>query len=417
MTRASLGRGIRWLVLILAGTAGLEAPAAAQPAPALKLEDAERMALASSPALRAAAARVRREEALLKQSQLYPDPDLNIDTSVFSHGQGWRETILSVQQRIPWHGKRGLERKEAEERIAAARADAETARLDLVLKVRESFYRITITAQILEVDRQNLQASEDIRKAVESRVAAGDAAPFEGLKAAVEVSRAESEVRQVQGEIAGETAVFNLLLGLPASNATELAATDVEEEAIPGIVELLERAGASQPELQSRRHGALAAEAAADRARLDPRPDVALGPAYGVDQGDAFVGLGLSLRLPIWNRGQGRIAAAEADRDAALADVEAARLSVASQVADAFGRYQSASRLKHLYEEGLLAQADALLDQTHKSYAGGESGILDLLDARRTSLAVKEEYYRACLDAAVAAARLERAVGEGGTPQ
>ena len=407
-----------WMLLTVTSALAASTAAQGQTAP-LTLEEAERRAVAASAALRAAEARVRREEALRQQSQRYPDPDMNIDTSSFLHGEGWRETIVSLQQRIPWHGKRGLAADEADERIAAARADVETARLDLVLRVRESFYRLVTADRILDLNRQNLEAAQGIRQAVDARVQAGDAAPFEELKAAVEVSRAESDVRQVQGEIDAERVVFNLLLGLPASEATTLQATDVG--AAPGqmaeLANLVEQADAAQPELQARRHAARAAGFAAERARLEPRPDIGVGPAFGNDQGQALVGIGVSLRLPLWNRGRGLIAAAEADRDVALADAESAALSVSSLVADAYGRYRSASRLKLLYEEGLLAQADSLVDMTYKSYEGGASGILDLLDARRTAIAVKEEYYRATLDAAVAAARLARAIGAEGAPR
>ena len=139
---------------------------------------------------------------------------------------------------------------------------------------------------------------------------------------------------------------------------------------------------------------------------------MAVGPTLGVDQGDTIIGLGLSFRLPVWDRGQGHIESAEAVRDEAAADLDAARLAVSSLLAEANGRYKAAIGRRRLYEEGLMKQSDELVELTRKSYEGGASGILDLLDAQRTALAVKEEYYHACLDAALAAARLRRAVGE-----
>ena len=52
------------------------------------------------------------------------------------------------------------------------------------------------------------------------------------------------------------------------------------------------------------------------------------------------------------------------------------------------------------------------METARKAYEGGESGILEVLDARRTALAVREEYYRASLDVALAAVQLRRATGE-----
>jgi len=378
----------------------------------LSLSEAERLAVAASPALRAAAARIRLEEGRLRQAGILPNPELALDANWFTHGLAERETILSLRQPISAHGKRGLDKQEAAERIAMERADAERARLDLLLRVRESFYRIGFLGRILEVLRQNLEAAREVETAVESRVAEGDVPAFDGLRASVEVARAESRARQADGEMEAETSVFGLLLGRTPGGPLTVAASDLSDEPIADLPALVARALQKQPEIAAREHAARAAAIAYDRARIDRRPDVAVGPTLGVDQGDSIVGIGLSFRLPAWDRGQGRIQSAEAARDEATADLDAARLAVSSLLAEASGRYRAAIGRRRLYEEGLLKQADELVELTRKSYEGGASGILDLLDARRTALAVKEEYYRACLDSALTAAQLRRAVGE-----
>jgi cobalt-zinc-cadmium efflux system outer membrane protein len=396
----------------------VDVPVPVSPGVPLSLSEAERLAIAASPALRAAGARIRREEGHLRQAGLLPNPDLALDANWFTHDLSERETILSLRQPIMAHGKRGLEKQEAAERIEMERADADRVRLDLLLQVRESFYRIGFLERILEVLRQNLEAARAVDKAVESRVSEGDAPPFDGLRASVEVTRAESRLRQADGELEAETSVFSLLLGRTPGAPMTVAVPDRFDEPDTDLPALVARALENQPEIAARHHAARAAAIACDRARIDHRPDVAVGPTLGVDQGDGLVGFGLSLRIPAWDRGQGRIQSAEAARDEATADLDAARLAVSGLLVEAYGRFRSATDRRRLYEEGLMKQADELVELTRKSYEGGASGILDLLDARRTALAVKEEYYRACLDSALAATRLRRAIGEtaGGAP-
>lgn len=416
-----------WFLLALIGSsllpvsagaaAGTEGPAVDVPIPAspgapLSLSEAERLAMAASPALRAAEARIRREEGRLRQAGLLPNPELALDANWFTRGLAEREAILSLRQPITAHGKRGLEKQEAAELIEMERADAERARLDLLLQVRESFYRIGFLERILEVLRQNLEAAHAVDAAVESRVAEGDVAAFEGLRASVEVTRAESRVRQAEGDLEAEVSAFTLLLGRAPGGPLTVASPGPPDETAADLPALVARALEKQPEIAAREHASRAAAIACDRARIDRRPDVAVGPTLGVDQGDAIIGLGFSFRLPAWDRGQGRIQSAEAARDEATADLDAARLAVSSLLAEAYGRYRAATGRRRLYEEGLIKQADELVELTRKSYEGGASGILDLLDARRTALAVKEEYYLACLDSALTAARLRRAVGE-----
>jgi len=409
--------GLSLLPVSVVPAAGTDEPPAGVPIPLssgapLSLSEAEQLAVAASPALRASAARIRREEAGLRQAGLLPNPDLALDANWFTRGLAERETILSLRQPIPAHGKRGLDKQEAAERIEMERADAERARLDLLLRVRESFYRIGFLERILEVLRQDLEAAQAVETAVESRVAEGDVPAFDGLRASVEVTRAENRTRQADGDLEAESAVFSLLLGRTGGGPLTVAAPDLPDQPVADLPALVARSLETQPEIAAREHAARAAAIACDRARIDHRPDVAVGPTLGVDQGDAIVGVGLSLRLPAWDRGQGRIQSAEAARDEATADLEAVRLAVSSLLAEAYGRHHAAIARRRLYEEGLLKQADELVDLTRKSYEGGASGILDLLDARRTALAVKEEYYRACLDGALSAAQLRRAVGE-----
>src|SRR4029077_2626350 len=101
-------------------------------------------------------------------------------------------------------------------------------------------------------------------KGVDARVATGDAAPLESLKASVEVSRAESEVSRARGELAAETASFNLLLGLPADAPTVAAEPDSDLEPAGELPALQGRAMERQPEIQARQHAALAAAFAAE---------------------------------------------------------------------------------------------------------------------------------------------------------
>jgi len=385
---------------------------AQEPAP-LALEEAERRALQASPAVRAAEARVRAEQGRLRQAGLYPNPDLTLDTLRFTHGFGPKETSLSLRQPIPYHGKRALERREAEALIEAARKDGERVRLDLQQEVREAYCRIYFTARIVEVEQEDVETTKDLGRAAEARVKAGDAPPLESLKATVEVSRAASELGRARGELAAQTASFNLLLGLAADAQTIVAAPPTGLAPPDPLPDLMRRALERQPGIKARESLAAAAQAASERARLERRPDVAIGPTFGSEEGTPFVGAGIALRLPAWNRNQGNILAAEAARDEAAALAGAARLEVERLVADAYGRFRSATSQQVLYEEGLLAEAEQLLETARKSYEGGESGVLELLDARRTTLAVRQGYYRTCLDAAVAAIQLRRAVGEG----
>ncbi len=423
-----LARPRAWLLILLllcparsfcqegppSASAGAQPEAAPPDAPptALALPDAERRALDWSPALKAAGARIQIEEGRLRQAGLYPNPDVSLDSTWLTRGAQNRETILNLRQPIAWPAFRDLLRREAMERIEAARHDRDRARLDVLLEVRGAYDRLYFAGAILKVENEDLEATRSLRKAAEARVAAGDAPPFEALKAAVEVSRAESDVERARGEVQAETASINLLLGFEAETPT----TVVEPPADPGqtgdLPALLARALERQPEVRAAHHGAQAAALAAERALVERRPEVAIGPTLGTDHAESFAGAGVSLRLPLWNRNQGNIVSAASARDEARALLDVVRLTLSRQVAESFDRYLAARAQKQVFEQGLLETSARMLEKARQAYQGGETGILEFLDARRTALAVREEYLRASLDAALAAAQLRRAVGD-----
>ncbi|HEU4402846.1 MAG TPA: hypothetical protein VFT43_12140, partial [Candidatus Polarisedimenticolia bacterium] len=65
------------LALLVGETRTARAGDEAAPAP-LRLEEAERRAIAASPLIRAAGERVRFEEGRLRQAGIYPNPDLSL---------------------------------------------------------------------------------------------------------------------------------------------------------------------------------------------------------------------------------------------------------------------------------------------------------------------------------------------------
>ncbi len=399
--------------LFLTLVSAVEPTAAASAAPAsLTLEEAERLAQEASPALKAAAARVQIEEGRKVQAGIYPNPDLTLDSTWFTSNHAPKEWILSLRQPLPWHGKRGMATQEAMERIESARRDQERQRLDLLFDVRETYYRAYFGDQVVRIEQENLDATVAMKKAVDSRVAAGDAAPFEALKASVEVKRAEGRLALARGEAAARMTSFLALMGLPADRPTDLSEPKLPAEPEENLSLLQEKALAAEPEIQSKHHLALAAGFATRRARLEPRPDIAVGPVVGREEGESFVGAGIALILPLWNHNRGGIASAVAAEQEAAALEDAARLSVTRLVAETYASYRSAILQRQFYEDGLLSQTEDLLRNAQQAYEGGETGILEMLDARRTALSVREEYYRAALDAALASLRLKRSLGE-----
>ena len=120
--------------------------------------------------------------------------------------------------------------------------------------------------------------------------------------------------------------------------------------------------------------------------------------------------LGLSLPLWFW-KPAAMIAEASAEKEMAEAELESARFMTVADLKAAFVRVQTAQRLAESYRTSLLPQAESALTVAESGYQAGRSSFLDLLDAQRSLLSFKLEYYRYLADYEQRAAELERVIG------
>lgn len=119
----------------------------------------------------------------------------------------------------------------------------------------------------------------------------------------------------------------------------------------------------------------------------------------------------LRLELPIFNRGQGRIARLKAQLRQAERRLEAAAIDIRSEVREARDRALAKKDLAAYYRDELVPERKRVLDLTLTSYNSMLKGPYDLLLARQNELAAERGYIDALRDYWIARADLERAVG------
>src|SRR5207247_3487601 len=102
-----------------------------------------------------------------------------------------------------------------------------------------------------------------------------------------------------------------------------------------------------------------------------------------------FFGAGVSVMLPVRNRNQGNIAAAQAETRAAERRVEFAELLVRQEVAAALAQYAAARRSLEIYGRGVRDVAARNLDVLRQSYELGRGTPLDLIAEPRRVLGLE----------------------------
>jgi cobalt-zinc-cadmium efflux system outer membrane protein len=171
------------------------------------------------------------------------------------------------------------------------------------------------------------------------------------------------------------------------------------------LVEHAERTRGDLLALQKEVESARLARKAADR-RWIPEPEVVAGTksssAGGGDIGSVF---GVQAVLPLFDRGQPQAAIADAKASQASARLAALDVALRNEIAAARAAAADRRGAASQYRESALRTTGELERIAQVSYDAGERGILELLDAYRTSSLARVR--QAALDAAAREAEIE----------
>jgi outer membrane protein, heavy metal efflux system len=101
--------------------------------------------------------------------------------------------------------------------------------------------------------------------------------------------------------------------------------------------------------------------------------------------------IGVSIPLPLFNRNQGPIAQAQAERDRARADLAATRLVVRQRLVEGL-RERESLRARVTRDQELVVRAERVAARSLTAYREGASGLPAVLEARRTAREVLGQY-------------------------
>ena len=411
----------------------------------LDLDSLLSRALATSPAVRAAALRVDAARARIGPATARPDPMLNagiqnfpISRPGFSSDEMTMKTI-GASQALPYPGKLALRRAVAERDVDVSRAGAELVRRQVQRDVKDAYYEVAFLDQALVIVERNEDVLGTFARTTEARYGTGVGAQQDVLKARVEAARlaetASDLTEQRRAAIARLNAQLTRTSEAPVARAripgvlVRAAAGDSGLEPMFTSAALGARASGSPlrplPELQQlaidespeiREHEAMIAAQAArlELARKDYLPDFDVSVQYGQrDRLPDMVSVGVSVAVPVQRKQKQDqvVAEASAGLEALHEEHQAKVNEIRSQVARVVSELERSRTQLALTRRAILPQARASLESAIASYEVGKSDFLTVLDDQSTVFTYETEYYRGIADFAKNVAELERLVG------
>ena len=374
------------------------------------------LALGHNPTIAGAQGLIRQSRGQQVAAGAYPNPSISGSAGRGtirdpSTGTSILERTVTVEQPLEWQGKRRARQQAADAGVAGAGAAMEETRLNVIAEVKVAFYQLLFAQRDAELATQNLTMVEEVLRTVKVRVAAGEATPFETMKATVEVQKAKKEVARAQNALLVTRARLDMLtagaLGKQFSIQGDFESLQQELD----LDALAARALEQHPTLRRLTKLVEQAQFSAILERESRIPNVTVQGTYHREAGDEAVTAGLSVPLPLWYRRQGEIETALGARHRA----EAERLRAQNELTQAITQHvqdvRTANEQIQVFETGLLKQAEQTLRVARVSFQQGAASLLDVLDSQRVYRQTLLEYAQARADLSIALARLERAVG------
>ena len=333
-----------------------------------------------------------------------PNPNLAANGTFLLQGapQGGEQSYMFVvDQVIPIAGQVGLRKRVARGLETAAEKDFAAATWSLLSDLRSAYAQMQIAQARYRILAAGLADLDQVEAVIRERATAGANPRYDALRLQVERDALRGRLADAAVDLSDARTALAQAIG-PGANPSALVVEDPIPEVPAAALELrtaVAQALANRPDIQALRARATAAITRVAQVRREyvPSPDVAVGYNLATNiPGDSSMRtgnslyLGITIPLPIFDRGQGKIERAQSEASAAQVRADAAaygvRLDVERSVAALGVRLDAWRR----YRDLTAPQVEQLRTIAQTAYREGKGGILELLDAYRSYLEARD---------------------------
>lgn len=382
-----------------------------QSSPELTLVALEQMAIKNNPTLQQAEAAIQAAEGRRRQAGLWPNPVIGYEGDglafnplvyPYRNGQGF-----FVEQTILTGGKLGKSKNIAAQEKVQTQAEAEAQRLRVLNTVRMLFYEAVGAQQLVALREQLASLTREATEISEDLFNTGAADRPDVLASEVELQRAEIDLLRARNDYNRVWQTLAAVVNEPKLKPTPLE--DRLETGAPVLVqeEMLVALLRDSPEMKRALAGVERAKAVVSRAKAEPKPDIYLrgGIGYSNEWAEFYGGktgwegrLEAGVRVPLFNRNQGNVAASKADMTAAEREVQRVELTLRARLAESFAQYQTSLGVAVRYQREVLPRAQRAYEMYLAKFRQMGAAYPQVLFTQRTLFQARAEYVHSLVE-------------------
>lgn len=376
---------------LLAGALILSSGAAR--AETLTLEQAVAKAAEAAPLLKANEAAIAAARAGKVQAGVRPNPSVTVEAENFVgtgpyNVLGQAEITGMYSQPIERGGKRDARIGLAEREIGVAQASGKVTRLDLAAAVERAFIDIQIADAVLKISEYRLETERGIEREALRRVRGYKDPLFVETRAAARVAQAQIDVDQAEARV---QATRNVLASFWAGSGEQL---EVAGDLLPYRPVEQKLAPSDQALAEARTARASAAVAVEQTKRVQDYT-VSGGARFLRGTNDVALVAGVTIPLGRFDKNQGNIERAQAERLQTELTAEANRLERLRRLASLFADADAARTRADAIMAEVYPRTVKTLAQIREGYNRGGFTFRDVQDGADAILAVQDQWLAA----------------------
>jgi len=370
-------------------------------------------------------------DAAIAQARLWDNPTLSIEGMNLWSTKSQRDEIkdmatssfvkntefsIELSQLILTANKRGklIRREKVSKEIA--RQEFEKILRGLKAELRKSIYEIQYLQAYLNILMNQRQSVNQLVESHRKQVQQGNIAKSELLRLQSSLLDLENEINDTQLDLEEQRKTLKILLNIDPFTPIEVADDPDTGKNPDNIIlsDLLYIADESRPDMKQYKLQTQYYQRSLDYEKSQRIPNINISASYDRYGGvwKDFVGFGVSIDLPFFNRNQGNIKAAKLSIDQSQYLSQQQHSIIRHEIATAYNSYlHTYNFYKKMENNSLFSELDGMLDVYTKNLQYRNIGMLEYVDFMDTYKSSKQTMLTAKKNVSIQFEELQYTVG------
>jgi cobalt-zinc-cadmium efflux system outer membrane protein len=349
-----------------------------------------------SPRYAAALSSIETAQAEVTAADVLPNPTLSYGRFQQTKGKTGTQFDGPSQQQynvsIPLlvTGQHGARVDYAERKVEVAQSSVEMDYNQIIRSTWRLFVQLLAGQERITLLEKSHQELQRIKEIITGRANAGAASPYDVLRIEQESQALATRLENAHTDMVSTTGELSVLLGLP--NWKPQVSGTLSPLGTPAdINKLWQLAEEHNPAIETAYRETIAADANIEKAKTEryPVPALQVGTAYTDKPYGLTTYVGVAVDVPLFDRGQGGMARAEAGKHTAILNRELLLASTRQELERAVEVLKRRRETLATFEKQVVTPLATIQQMSEDSYRFGKTSLLELLDASRSRTEIK----------------------------